>query len=149
MNASNNSHNPQNYEILIQKAHLIAIEFMNKAYCPYSHFQVGAALIAESGLIIGGYNIENSSYGATVCAERTALWSALTQTSERKFWGIVILTNNETPTPPCGLCRQTLIEFCDLSLKIFLGNKHSLKQFGTLGDFLPFPFDPKQLSTSS
>ncbi|MBE6883055.1 MAG: cytidine deaminase [Ruminococcaceae bacterium] len=83
---------------------------MKFAYVPYSHFQVGAALLGRSGRIYSGCNIENSSYGATNCAERTALFKAVSE-GEREFDAIAIVSSAGTATPPCGICRQVLSEF--------------------------------------
>ena len=80
-----------------------------KAYAPYSHFKVGAAVQTKSGKIFQGCNIENSSYGATVCAERVALFNAYVH-DERELEAIAIIADTTTPCPPCGICRQVIME---------------------------------------
>ncbi len=87
-----------------------ARDAMKRAYAPYSGFEVGAALLGRSGAIYTGCNIENASFGATNCAERTALFKAVSE-GERRFDAIAIVSSSGKPTPPCGICRQVLAEF--------------------------------------
>ena len=109
------------------------------AVAPYSRFKVGAALETKNGHIYTGCNIENVSYGLTVCAERVALWKALSE-GAREFRQIAIVTDSPAVTPPCGACRQLLWEYCgDITIHL-----HSLKgpaeQF-CLAELFPHPFD--------
>jgi cytidine deaminase len=124
---------------LIQKA----IEARERSVSPYSNFKVGAALEAGDGTIFGGCNIENVSYGLTVCAERVALWKALSE-GAREFSQIAVVTDADTLTSPCGPCRQLLWEYCgDITVHL-----HSLKgasQHYKLSELLPHPFDRKSL----
>ncbi len=113
------------------------------AYAPYSGFAVGAALLCENGKIYTGANVENASYGATMCAERTALFRAVTE-GERAFSALAIVggrIGEETVLcPPCGMCRQVLSEFCGSELPIYLEGAEGV-QTTTLGTLLPFAFD--------
>ena len=123
------------------------IELAKKAtensYSPYSKFKVGAALLCKDGSVFIGCNVENASFGATNCAERTAIFSAIAN-GKRDFSTIAIVgtSNGETIayTPPCGICRQVLSEFCDGDFKIILSNGKDIKTL-TMQEILPFPFD--------
>ena len=113
------------------------------AHAPFSHFQVGAALEAEDGNIITGCNVENATYGLTICAERVALVKAISE-GERKFTRIAIVADTENPTPPCGACRQILWEFGG-DLEIILANLEGVKGIYRLAALLPMPFDGRSL----
>ena len=116
-----------------------AIGMANMAYAPYSHFQVGAAVLAESGKIYGGANVENASYGATVCAERSAIFAAV-NAGERKLEAIAV---TETP---CGMCRQVMREFCDpKAFKVIVGKSTDDFKVFTLDELLPESFGPECL----
>ena len=135
---------------LIEKA----FEMKEKSYCPYSKYHVGAGLLTLSGKIYGGMNIENSSYGATICAERTAVFKAVSE-GEKQFSGIVICGGLEGVEPkgsevdyafPCGLCRQVLREFSNpKELKIYVFSTKEKYNVYTLDELLPHSFGPEHL----
>jgi len=114
------------------------------AHAPFSGFQVGAALETADGRIITGCNVENVTYGLTICAERVAVFKAISD-GFRQFTRIAIVADAETPTPPCGACRQILWEFGG-DLEIILGNLQDEIGRYRLRDLLPLPFDQRHLS---
>jgi cytidine deaminase len=123
-----------------------AVGAMNAAYAPYSGFRVGAALLAADGSIAVGCNVESASYPAGVCAERVALGAAVTQ-GHRQFLAIAIATEAQEPTPPCGVCRQALVEFSpDLVVLSVTRGGHEARW--SLGDLLPNAFTPHSLDHS-
>lgn len=118
------------------------------AYTPYSHFKVGAALLTKSGKLYTGCNIENSSYTPTVCAERTAVFKAVSE-GESDFAVIAVVGGKEENLlefcSPCGVCRQVLAEFCDADFRILLGNPEKFQSY-TVDEILPFSFTKKDLN---
>ncbi len=127
---------------------LLAKEAMKNSYAPYSNYNVGAALICKNGSVYKGCNVENVSYSLTNCAERTALFSAISN-GEKDFDAICIVggKNGEISdyAMPCGACRQVLAEFCNYDLKIYVGKSHDdIKEY-KLGDLLPCSFDKSKL----
>ncbi|MDQ7798320.1 MAG: cytidine deaminase [Candidatus Edwardsbacteria bacterium] len=129
---------PLNAKSLIEAAKKVR----QKAYAPYSGFKVGAALLGKSGRIYTGCNVENASYGLACCAERNAVFKALSE-GEKDFLAIAIASSSNEPTAPCGACRQVLNEFApDISV-IMPGKKGTVKT--TLKKLLPFAFGPKSL----
>ena len=114
-----------------------------RSYAPYSHFHVGAALLCDDGAIYTGCNIENASYGATNCAERTAVFKAVSE-GYHHFSAIAIAGGPEgvigDACPPCGICRQVLSEFCDSDMPVYLAKADGYDEY-TLGDLLPLTFD--------
>ncbi|HEV8358258.1 MAG TPA: cytidine deaminase [Gemmatimonadales bacterium] len=114
-----------------------------QAYCPYSHYRVGAALEAEDGTVFAGCNVENASYGLTICAERSAVATAV-GAGARRFRRIVVATDSEPPAPPCGACRQVLAEFGAELLVESVGPTDS-KRGWTIRELLPDAFTPELL----
>lgn len=114
-----------------------------RAIADYSHFHVGAALALADGSIVSGCNIENASYGLTMCAERVAMFKALSE-GERAFTRVLIYADTETPTPPCGACRQILWEFGG-DLEVLLANANGIVSRMPLSALLPLAFDRRAL----
>ena len=123
---------------LIQKA----IEMRSQALAPYSNYKVGAAILTESGKIFGGCNIENSSYSLTICAERVALFKAVSE-GETKFKALSVSTNNAGM--PCGACRQVIWDICG-NIPILICNNNKLITKTESIRLLPMPFDATKLS---
>jgi cytidine deaminase len=121
-----------------------AMDARDKAWAPYSKFQVGAALLLPNGDIVTGCNVENATYGATVCAERTAVGCAVAG-GHREFRAICIVTDLEEPAAPCGICRQVLAEFCD-DLPIMLANPDGDRARVTLSELLPRRFSGRDFA---
>jgi cytidine deaminase len=117
-----------------------------RAHAPYSGFQVGAALETPAGGIITGCNVENATYGLTICAERVAIVKAISE-GEAKFTRIAIVADTEAPTPPCGACRQILWEFGG-DLEIILANLKEVTGMYRLAQLLPLPFDGRLFGES-
>ena len=113
------------------------------AVAPYSGFKVGAALRTVSGEVIGGCNVENATYGLTVCAERVAIFKALSE-GHRTFTHIAIVADTDAPTPPCGACRQIIWEFCG-DVPVILANLSTISGTHQMRDLLPLPFDGRLL----
>jgi cytidine deaminase len=109
------------------------------AYAPFSHFQVGAAVRTRSGRAIGGCNVENASYGLTICAERVAIFKAISE-GEREFDAIAVVTDADRLTPPCGACRQIIWEMCG-NVEVVLANLKGQVEVHRMKDLLPLPFD--------
>jgi len=113
------------------------------AVATFSHFKVGAALEAPDGAVITGCNVENATYGLTICAERVAMFKALSD-GYRNFTRIAIVADTDAPTPPCGACRQILWEFAG-DIEIILANLAKETGRHRLKDLLPLPFDARLL----
>ncbi len=115
----------------------------DRAYAPYSNFQVGAAVESESGNIYIGCNVESASYGLTVCAERVAIWKGIS-CGEKRFGRIAVVVDTEDLTPPCGVCRQIIWEFCG-DVPVILSNLHGKTETIQMSELLPRAFDSKFL----
>lgn len=126
---------------MVEEKELIksAIEASKKAYAPYSKFHVGAALLTKSGKVFQGCNVENVSFGATNCAERTAIFSAVVN-GEKEFEKLVIYVDREEFTPPCGICRQVISEFSHDLVILLANNKGEVKRT-SIKELLPMSFD--------
>lgn len=109
------------------------------AYAPYSGFQVGAAVLGQSGRIYRGCNVENVSYGLTSCAERNAIFSAVAE-GELRFSAVAVVTGAATPTSPCGACRQVLSEFAAGDMEVVMATINGLQKRMTLSALLPESF---------
>ncbi|WP_397351472.1 cytidine deaminase [Paenibacillus sp. Y412MC10] len=126
-----------------------AIKARTKAYTPYSHFGVGAALLDAEGHIHHGCNVENAAYGPTNCAERTALFRAIADGHQPgSFQAIAVVGDTEGPISPCGVCRQVLVELCAPDMKVIMGNLKGDIQETTVRDLLPGAFGPSDLKHS-
>ena len=119
-----------------------------QAYAPYSKFPVGVAVLAQSGKIYTGCNVENASYGGTVCAERNAIAAAVVA-GERTFSAVMVYTPQDKLTPPCGICRQVIAEFFTPDAPIASCNHLQQQQLWTLGELLPAAFTPTYLANST
>jgi cytidine deaminase len=117
---------------------------MTRAYAPYSGFRVGSALQADDGRVFDGCNVENSSFPAGICAERSAIANAVVS-GARAFSTIVVATEADQPTPPCGICRQVLVEFAPEMTVISVTAGGARAQW-SLRDLLPAPFTPASLA---
>lgn len=126
-----------------------AIEYRKRSYSPYSHFQVGAALLTADGEIIGGCNIESASFSPTNCAERTALFKAVSE-GKKEFTAIAVVGGRENGSlefcSPCGVCRQALVEFCNpKEFVVYLGTGVDDYKGYLLEELLPYSFTPKNV----
>lgn len=122
----------------------VANEMLEKAYVPYSKFPVGAALVTKDGKIYTGCNIENASYPLTNCAERTAVFKAVSE-GDKEFQTIVVTADTEGPVSPCGACRQVLVEFCEPEMPVVLTNKKGDIKETTVSELLPGAFREKDM----
>ncbi|MES2178779.1 MAG: cytidine deaminase [Gemmatimonadota bacterium] len=120
-----------------------AVAAMRHAYAPYSNFRVGAAVLGLDGSISIGCNVENASYPAGICAERAAVSAAIVR-GTREFTAIAIATEAESPTPPCGICRQVLVEFAPQLVVLSITTKGAEQQW-SISDLLPQAFTPTSL----
>ena len=120
-----------------------AMKVRENAYAPFSKFKVGAAIETEDGQIIDGCNVESASYGLTVCAERVAIWKAISQ-GKRKIKHIAVVADTEDLTPPCGVCRQIIWEFGG-DIPVTMANLHGKTETVQMKDLLPRAFDTKFL----
>ena len=132
-----------NYQELIETAKKARLQ----SVAPFSNFLVGAAVKTADGKVYTGCNVESASYGLTVCAERVAIWKALSE-GQREFTELAIVADTSTLTPPCGTCRQIIHEFCR-NAHIILANLQGETQECTIKELLPRAFDARFLSGGS
>ena len=117
----------------------LAIETSKQAYVPYSHFPIGAVLVANDGSIYTGVNIENASFSLTNCGERTAIFKAVSE-GQRDFSELIVYGETERPISPCGACRQVMVEFFKPDLKVTLVANDKTTVEMTVGELLPYSF---------
>lgn len=113
------------------------------SHSPYSHAKVGSAIVMEDGSVYQGCNIENSSFGGTVCAERVAIWKAVSE-GHKRIKRVYVYT--DAGWPPCGLCRQVMAEFAAPDLEIVIGDKDGKEQVLKFKDIMPLAFTPEHLT---
>jgi len=130
-------------DLIVREMQVAAEGAMKNAYCRYSKFRVGAAVLSDDGQIFAGCNVENASYGLTMCAERNAIFQAVAQ-GARKVKAVVIVTPTETLTPPCGGCRQVINEFGPEAEIFVFGSGNTARHF-KLSELLPDAFGPENL----
>lgn len=130
-----------NLEELVEAAKAVR----EKAYAPYSNFKVGAALLTKEGKVFTGCNVESASYGLTVCAERVAIWKAVSEgEAESEIEAIAVVADTHELTPPCGVCRQIIWEFCG-DVPVIFANLEGKTETVKMSDLLPRAFDTKFL----
>lgn len=123
-----------------------AREAMQRAYVPYSQFQVGAALLDDEGHVHYGCNVENAAYAPTNCAERTAFFRAVADGKRPgQFQAIAVIGDTEGPIAPCGICRQVMVELCSPDMPVIMGNLHGDWTISTVSAILPGAFTPVSL----
>lgn len=126
---------------LLHQGFLVAKSARQRAYAPYSQFRVGAAVIpVGSNRIYAGCNVENASYGATICAERAAILSMIADLGRQELGLVVVVTDSSPVSVPCALCLQVIAEFADPSLRIYLASVEKIEKTYSLDDLLPHPF---------
>jgi cytidine deaminase len=121
-----------------------AVDAREFARARFSNFKVGAALETDKGVVVTGCNVENATYGLTMCAERVALYKALSERKDALFTRIAVVADTNDPTPPCGSCRQLLWEYCG-DIEVVLANLSEVKRRMRLSQLLPLPFDARLL----
>ena len=132
---------PENDAVLTQKMFETAWKIRDSAWAPYSGFRVGAALyLPDHAAIVAGVNVENASYGATICAERSAIVSAVSQYGKTAIGLLVVATDSEKPAVPCAQCLQVLAEFCTDGMPVILANARGIVERLVFADLLPRPF---------
>ncbi len=139
----NESNTIQDLDMLLQTALTLATESRLRAHAPYSKFHVGAVVITQNRKMFSGHNIENASYGGTVCAERVAIWNWASHDRNDKIIHLVLTT--DPVAPPCGMCLQVMSEFFDETTKIHLATAGKIQKSISFNQLLPIRFDPASL----
>lgn len=121
-----------------------ALKVRNNSHSPYSGYKVAAAVLSAEGNIFAGVNVENASYGATICAERSAIFSAVTAGS-KSISAVLVLTDSQEPWPPCGMCRQVISEFSKSDTSVFIANLSGIQKELSMAELLPFAFNDSHL----
>jgi cytidine deaminase len=122
-----------------------AVEARKKAYAPYSKYHIGSAVRTADGKVFSGSNVENASYGGTVCAERTAIWKAVTEGAEMPLKEVMVVSDQKDPWPPCGMCRQVISEFGGPKTKIWIANTKEVVKVFNFDEIFPEAFSPEHL----
>ncbi|HHY10282.1 MAG TPA: cytidine deaminase [Firmicutes bacterium] len=122
----------------------LAVQARRRAYTPYSNFKVGAALLARDGRVFLGCNIENAAYSPTNCAERTAIFKAVSE-GVLEFAALAVVADSARPVTPCGVCRQVMVEFCQPEMPVYLGNLQGAVKKTTVAELLPGAFTSRDL----
>ena len=138
MNSDADSH------AILCRAVVVATEARSRAYAPYSRFRVGAAVVTPTGHIFAGANVENASYGLTVCAERVAIWTG-TAAGCADFRLVVVVTDTPQPVTPCGACRQVLAELAPQA-RVIMATVNGVRHEATVQELLPGAFGPGNIS---
>jgi cytidine deaminase len=126
---------------------VLAIMAMDFSHSPYSTKKIGAAIRLSNGAVYSGCNIENASYGGTVCAERVAIWKAYSENKKPiHITHVVVASNEESPWPPCGFCRQVLAEFSKPETSVLLTNTTHKEKALNFSELFPFAFEPEHLN---
>lgn len=121
-----------------------ALAVRNNSYSPYSGYKVACALISEDGKIYSGVNVENASYGATICAERSGVFTAISD-GQKNIREYLVMTDSEDPWAPCGLCRQVMLEFSSPETKVHLANLKGVVKSFTMAELVPHSFNKEAL----
>jgi cytidine deaminase len=134
----------------LKKWHQLAVKVRDKAYAPYSKYQVGSAIVLKSGEVFTGCNVENASYGGTNCAERTAIFKAVSEKGKIQITDVVVVVDEKEAWPPCGFCRQVISEFAiPGKTKVHLANLKGIQKTLEFSELMPFTFSQKNLKKNA
>ncbi|MBX3040125.1 MAG: cytidine deaminase [Bdellovibrionaceae bacterium] len=133
------------YAVKLKKLFEAAKKARTRAHAPYSEHSIGAAIYTKDGKLSAGCNIENASFGGTVCAERVAVWKAVSEGYKTPIQEVCVVSDAKTAWPPCGFCRQVLAEFATPDTLIHLANLKGIQKTYRFGDLLPHAFDPDHM----